>query len=137
MPRPSLVTSSGPSPVRGFIAAISHPLPADSAHFAHGGGTGQPQTFLSVALLSRVRKQNGNDRGRNGEWVSRVRRQGLEAGAVAAAFGDTVSVVSGGLAGIVGALILARLLPGFRRQQTQRDLREGRPQPQGQLKEVE
>jgi predicted O-methyltransferase YrrM len=27
MPRPSLVTSSGPSPVRGFIAAISHPLP--------------------------------------------------------------------------------------------------------------
>ncbi len=41
MPRPSLVTSSGPSPVRGFIAAISHPLPADpsarrtgSAHFA-------------------------------------------------------------------------------------------------------
>jgi len=28
MPRPSLVTSSGPSPVRGFIAAIFHPLPA-------------------------------------------------------------------------------------------------------------
>src|SRR5215470_15712943 len=28
MPRPSLVTSSGPSPVRGFIAAIRHPLPA-------------------------------------------------------------------------------------------------------------
>src|SRR6266702_1184244 len=28
MPRPSLVTSSGPSPVRGFIAAILHPLPA-------------------------------------------------------------------------------------------------------------
>ena len=26
MPRPSLVTSSGPSPVRGFIAAIRHPL---------------------------------------------------------------------------------------------------------------
>jgi hypothetical protein len=45
----------------------------------------------------------------------------LEAGAVAAAFGDTVSVVSGGLACIAGALILARLLPGFRRQQTQGD----------------
>jgi predicted MFS family arabinose efflux permease len=42
----------------------------------------------------------------------------LEAGAVAAAFGDTVSVVSGGLACIAGALIVARLLPGFRRQQT-------------------
>ncbi len=41
----------------------------------------------------------------------------LEAGAVAAAFGDTVSVVSGGLACIAGALVLARLLPGFRRQQ--------------------
>ena len=40
----------------------------------------------------------------------------FEAGAVAAAFGDTTSVVSGGLACIAGALILARLLPGFRRQ---------------------
>jgi predicted MFS family arabinose efflux permease len=42
----------------------------------------------------------------------------LEAGAVAAGFGDTVSVVSGGLACIAGALLLARLLPGFRRQRT-------------------
>jgi len=40
----------------------------------------------------------------------------VEAGAVASAFGDTFSVVSGGLACIVGALVLARLLPGFRRQ---------------------
>jgi MFS family permease len=40
----------------------------------------------------------------------------LESGAVAAAFGDTVSVVSGGLACIAGAIVLARLLPGFRRQ---------------------
>jgi MFS family permease len=40
----------------------------------------------------------------------------LEAGAVAAGFGDAVSVISGGLACIVGALILGRLLPGFRQQ---------------------
>ena len=40
----------------------------------------------------------------------------LEAGAVATGFGDTFSVVSGGLACIVGALVLARLLPGFRQQ---------------------
>ena len=40
----------------------------------------------------------------------------LESGAVAAAFGDTVSVVSGGLACIAGALLLGRLLPGFRHQ---------------------
>jgi MFS family permease len=40
----------------------------------------------------------------------------VEAGAVAAGFGDTVSVVSGGLACIVGAVVLARLMPGFRRQ---------------------
>jgi len=40
----------------------------------------------------------------------------FEAGTVATAFGDTTSVVSGGLACIAGALILARLLPGFRRQ---------------------
>jgi len=39
----------------------------------------------------------------------------LESGAVAAAFGETFSVVSGGLACIAGALLLARLLPGFRR----------------------
>ena len=40
----------------------------------------------------------------------------LESGAVATAFGDTVSVVSGGIACIAGALVLARVLPGFRRQ---------------------
>jgi hypothetical protein len=39
-----------------------------------------------------------------------------ESGAVAAAFTPLASVVSGGLACIVGALILARLLPAFRRQ---------------------
>ena len=40
----------------------------------------------------------------------------LEAGAVATAFGNTASVVSGGLACIAGALLCARLLPGFRNQ---------------------
>jgi hypothetical protein len=40
----------------------------------------------------------------------------VESGSVAAAFGDTTSVVSGGLACIVGALLLARALPGFRSQ---------------------
>jgi len=39
----------------------------------------------------------------------------LESGVVATAFGDTFSVVSGGLACIAGALVLARLMPGFRR----------------------
>jgi hypothetical protein len=40
----------------------------------------------------------------------------VEAGAVAAAFGDTASVVSGGLVCVAGALLLAGLLPAFRRQ---------------------
>jgi len=40
-----------------------------------------------------------------------------ESGAVANAFGATTSVVSGGLACIAGALVLARLLPAFGRQQ--------------------
>jgi hypothetical protein len=40
----------------------------------------------------------------------------VKAGAVANALGATTSVVSGGLACIVGALALARLLPAFRRQ---------------------
>ena len=39
----------------------------------------------------------------------------LESGAVATAFGDTVSVVSGGLACIAGALVVAWALPGFTR----------------------
>jgi MFS family permease len=39
----------------------------------------------------------------------------LEAGAVATVFGDTVSVVSGGLACVAGALVVARALPGFTR----------------------
>jgi MFS family permease len=42
----------------------------------------------------------------------------LESGAVAAGFGDTVSVVSGGLACVAGALVLARMLPGFRHQRS-------------------
>jgi len=40
----------------------------------------------------------------------------VEAGAVATAFGDTASVVSGGLVCVAGALLLAALLPAFRRQ---------------------
>jgi MFS family permease len=42
----------------------------------------------------------------------------LEAGAVATAFGDTVSVVSGGLLCVAGAVLVARLLPGFRGQRS-------------------
>jgi len=40
----------------------------------------------------------------------------LEAGAIANAFGDTASIVSGGLACIAGALLIAAALPGFRHQ---------------------
>src|SRR6185312_493214 len=40
----------------------------------------------------------------------------LEAGAVATAFGNVTSVVSGGLACIAGAFLVARLIPGFARQ---------------------
>jgi MFS family permease len=40
----------------------------------------------------------------------------LEAGAVANAFGNATSVVSGGLACIAGAIVVARLIPGFARQ---------------------
>lgn len=40
----------------------------------------------------------------------------LESGAVATGLGTEVSVVSGGVACIIGAALLARALPGFRRQ---------------------
>ena len=43
MPRPSLVTSSGPSPVRGFIAAMLHPLPQHKPH-ANRAGQASPAT---------------------------------------------------------------------------------------------
>ena len=55
----------------------------------------------------------------------------LESGAVATAFGDTVSVVSGGLACIAGALLLARLLPGFRHQRTDTGQPGGRTAAEG------
>jgi MFS family permease len=42
----------------------------------------------------------------------------LAAGAVATAFGDTVSVVSGGLACVAGAFLVAWALPGFTRYRT-------------------
>src|SRR6201984_97577 len=42
MPRPSLVTSSGPSPVRGFIAAILHPLPSAPAHHTESPPAAEP-----------------------------------------------------------------------------------------------
>jgi MFS family permease len=44
----------------------------------------------------------------------------LEAGAAAALLGDTASVISGGVACVAGALLLARLLPGFRRLELDR-----------------
>jgi predicted MFS family arabinose efflux permease len=46
----------------------------------------------------------------------------LESGVVANAFGDGISVVSGGLACVAGALVLARLLPRFRRQHVDESL---------------
>ncbi|MBV9445280.1 MAG: MFS transporter [Streptosporangiaceae bacterium] len=49
----------------------------------------------------------------------------LEAGAAATAFGDTVAVVSGGLACVAGAVVLARLLPGFRRQRIRYEVPSG------------
>ena len=42
----------------------------------------------------------------------------LESGAVASAFGTTFSVVSGGLACVIGAVAVARSLPGFRYQRS-------------------
>lgn len=42
----------------------------------------------------------------------------MESGSVAAGFGATFSVVSGGVACVVGALLLSAALPGFRRQET-------------------
>jgi MFS family permease len=44
----------------------------------------------------------------------------LEAGAVATAFGDTASVISGGLACVVGAFAVAWALPGFTKLRSER-----------------
>ncbi|MDT3444539.1 hypothetical protein [Pseudofrankia sp. BMG5.37] len=43
----------------------------------------------------------------------------LEAGTVATAFSDAISVVSGGLACTASALLLLALLPEFRRQHSE------------------
>src|SRR5204862_308577 len=73
MPRPSFVTSSGPSPVRGFIAAILHPLsclgpheglrrgpPPGNPATAAGSADSQPCRF--VHLLSEFRGRARRDR---------------------------------------------------------------------------
>jgi predicted MFS family arabinose efflux permease len=52
-----------------------------------------------------------------------------ESGAVAAAFSPVTSVISGGLACIGGALLLARLLPAFRRQEVTAAPDDARPAP--------
>jgi MFS family permease len=49
----------------------------------------------------------------------------LEAGTVAEAFGSAFSVVSGGVACVIGALALGALLPGFRRQEARVTPMEG------------
>ncbi|HEY3809785.1 MAG TPA: MFS transporter [Acidimicrobiales bacterium] len=49
----------------------------------------------------------------------------LEAGGVADAFGTSFSVVSGGVACVAGALLLAAALPGFRAQQAARLVASG------------
>jgi hypothetical protein len=59
MPRPSLVTSSGPSPVRGFIAAILYPL-SSAAHRAAGFGIGIPGTARAAAPASAVEPASHN-----------------------------------------------------------------------------
>jgi MFS family permease len=70
-------------------------------------------TIVQLAVPDRLR---GRLSGLHTALVTGAPRLGdFEAGAVAAGFGDTVSVVSGGLACIAGALAIARLLPEFNR----------------------
>ena len=60
-----------------------------------------------------------------------------ESGAVAVAFTPLTSVVSGGLACIAGALILARLLPAFRRQETPATPDDAAPAPAAEPPDLE
>src|SRR5258708_22600841 len=63
-----------------------------------------------------VRAPRPDDGHADGRVVGAPRIGDAESGAAAAAFTPLTSVISGGLAFIAGALILARLLPAFRRQ---------------------
>ena len=74
MPRPSFVTSSGPSPVRGFIAAILHPLSCPGPHEGlrrgpppgNAGDCGGFGRFTAVSIrtsIIRVSRPDGNDQG--------------------------------------------------------------------------
>jgi predicted MFS family arabinose efflux permease len=71
-------------------------------------------TIIQLAVTDALRGRLG---GFQTAVVSGGPRLGdFEAGTVAAGFGDTASVVSGGLACVIGAVLLAAALPGFRRQ---------------------
>ena len=104
-----------PSPASGWCRGCPPPWPCWPS----------PAAPTSSRRCSAARSSSSPCRTRCGDawracrspWSPAVPAVGdLESGAVAAAFGDTVSVVSGGLACIAGALLLARLLPGFRHQ---------------------
>jgi hypothetical protein len=53
IPRPSLVTSSGPSPVLGFMAAMRHPLPRRQAAALHQGGR-RPAPYARLVPMRSV-----------------------------------------------------------------------------------
>lgn len=74
-------------------------------------------TIIQLAVPDRLR---GRLTGLNISLVTGGPRLGdLESGLVATAFGDTVSVVSGGLACIAGAVAIAAFLPGFLHQRVE------------------
>jgi predicted MFS family arabinose efflux permease len=102
--------------ITGF--GLTHFLPAALALLAVAGWA----DVISAVFRSTIVQLSVPDalRGRlTGLQISVVtggpRLGDVEAGVVAAAFGDAAAVVSGGLACVAGALVLCALLPGFRR----------------------
>jgi hypothetical protein len=100
-------------------------VPARPGGWALRGRPAAGQDRDPVRLLDRRRQLRGGHRGGaphraatsvRPDAPGRPRLGDVESGAVAAAFGDTASVVSGGLACVAGVLVVARVLPGFRRQ---------------------
>jgi MFS family permease len=101
---------------------LTHVLPAALALLAVAGWA----DVISAVLRSAIVQLSVPDalRGRlTGLQVSVVtggpRLGDVEAGAVAHAFGDATSVISGGLACVASSLLLFALLPGFRRQRAE------------------
>jgi hypothetical protein len=98
-------------PLESELATVEARVELQSRDLAEGA-----RSWWRVVTAGGDRARDASDRELAVDLCPAVVDEANETGAAAAAFGDTASIISGGLACITGALVLFALLPGFRGQ---------------------